>query len=593
MLRQFLLLSGVALSLSAFAASEKVALQPQANDASKVMTHQALSKNMIMAERNVGQSVKAPARKAAANSVHWKRPAGQFWGTGYSEDTKNWYYFTPLLVRPWVDYSFENLSTVQGTPTWTIPFITGQDAETGELTYDYETSNEESIMNSYLYYEYSPAPELSYNGQVPYPTMYLSSTETGRKIGVLACESITPYFGVSMPVSSHYWSIFSRNQIVGDDQGITMIGGATPYEGMQTGAWFGTNNSGINAMATRFEKPLSPYLLDGVRWFYASTGPITKEIPLTAFVFKTSDDAAPYETSSGIKLEGLELGDLIAVSQAVVPVCTDEKGAEGTVSFKFVERNPVTGAESEISLEIEDDITILVTGFDANTENGTIISSLISLDDIDEGYGNLGFLGTFEVSDDGRMGYNLVAIKDFFDGGGFGNTTLGVLADVTYPWLVNMYDDPDLVKLPNEGTTTENFQGLEYAVYFMSTSETSDYEITYNGEDECDWLSVVDVYDDYQENPYTGEEEFTGRTAIEFQAAPNPDDISRTCVVKISIPAASYTFTLYQGSNNNAVELVGVDEAPVYYDLQGRRVVNPEKGIYFKKIGNKAEKVLL
>lgn len=581
---------GVALSLSAFAAHEKVAPQPQANDAMKVMDHSVLNKNMIMAKRNDGTSASAPARKAAGTPVHWKRPAGQFWGTGYAPSNNGWYYFTPLVVRPWVDYTFENLSEAQGTPTWSIPYITGQDLETGELTYGYDASNENSIQNSYLYYEYSPAPKLSYSGQVPYPTMFMGATETGRDIGVLACENIEPYFGISMPVSSHYWSLFSRKKLDPNDQGITMYGGASPYEGMETGAWFGTNASGINAMATRFEKPDSPYLLDGVKWFYTSTGAIPVEVPLTAYVFKTADDAAPYKTSSGMALEGLELGELIAVSKALVPVSSN--GVDGVVDFKFVERNPVTGAESEVSLEIEDDITVIVTGFDMNLGNGTVISSLVSLDDIDEGYGNLGFLGSFSLNEDGSLDYSMVALKDFFDGASLGNTTLGVLADVTYPWLVNMYDEPDSVKLPNDGTTTEDEQGLEYAIFFMSTSETSDYEITYNGEDECDWLSVVDVYDDYQTNPYTGDEEFTGKTGIQFQAAPNPDDVSRTCVVKISIPAASYTVTFYQGSNNNAVEIVGADENAVYYDLSGRRVMNPDKGIYIKKIANKAEKVL-
>lgn len=585
-------MAGVALSVSAFAASEKAAIQPHVSDAKEVLNRPALSTKMIMAERNVGQCAKTPARKAAGTSVQWKRPAGQFWGTGYTDFTGKWYYLTPLVVRPWVDYTFENISSVQGTPTWTIPVYSGTDAETGENIFDFVTSNEKSIMNSYLYYEDAPAPKLSYDGQMPYPTMFISNTETGRDITMLACENIATYFGASMPVSSHYWSIFSRKPLDPEDKtALTMIGGADPYEGMNTGAWFGTNNTGINAMATRFEKPDSPYLLDGVRWFYGSTGPIPQEVPLRAYVFKTVNDAATFETTSGLILEEVELGDLIAISDAVVPASDED--VEGTVNFKFVERNPVTGAESEISLEIEDDITIVVTGFDVNLGNGTIISSLISLDDIDEGYGNLGFLGSFNLYEDGGYSYALTAIKDFFAGDGFGNTTLGVLADVTYPWLVSMYEEPEQVKLPNSGTTTEDVQGLEYSLFFMSTSETSDYEITYNGEEECDWLSVVDVYDDYQVNPYTEEEEFTGKTAVVFQAAPNPDDVSRTCEVKISIPAASYTITFLQGSQNNAVEIVGVDQVSVYYDLAGRRVANPDKGIYIKKSGNKAEKVIL
>lgn len=48
------------------------------------------------------------------------------------------------------------------------------------------------------------------------------------------------------------------------------------------------------------------------------------------------------------------------------------------------------------------------------------------------------------------------------------------------------------------------------------------------------------------------------------------------------------------GDNGSGVESISVsDEAPVYYDLQGRKVVNPEKGIYLVKRGAKVAKELV
>ena len=105
-------------------------------------------------------------------------------------------------------------------------------------------------------------------------------------------------------------------------------------------------------------------------------------------------------------------------------------------------------------------------------------------------------------------------------------------------------------------------------------------------------MEIIDVYDEYDVDE-NGDEVFTGMCGLAFAAAPNPTDANRTCVVKISIPAASYEITFLQGSNNNAVEIVGVDKATEYFDLQGRRVANPDKGIYIKKAGNKTEKVIL
>ena len=44
----------------------------------------------------------------------------------------------------------------------------------------------------------------------------------------------------------------------------------------------------------------------------------------------------------------------------------------------------------------------------------------------------------------------------------------------------------------------------------------------------------------------------------------------------------------------SAIEVIEVENAPVeYYNLQGVKVANPEKGIFIKKQGNKATKVVM
>ncbi|MDE6562402.1 MAG: hypothetical protein K2K75_13550 [Muribaculaceae bacterium] len=65
----------------------------------------------------------------------------------------------------------------------------------------------------------------------------------------------------------------------------------------------------------------------------------------------------------------------------------------------------------------------------------------------------------------------------------------------------------------------------------------------------------------------------------------------RTGVISIEGLGATYSLTVNQGEGN-AVNVIAVDKNAQYFDLQGRRVANPEKGIYIKKTGNKAEKVL-
>ncbi len=65
----------------------------------------------------------------------------------------------------------------------------------------------------------------------------------------------------------------------------------------------------------------------------------------------------------------------------------------------------------------------------------------------------------------------------------------------------------------------------------------------------------------------------------------------RTGYVEIEGLGATYSLQVNQGEGN-AVSVVVADKNAEYFDLAGRRVANPEKGIYIKKTGNKAEKVL-
>lgn len=589
MVKQILVFASLAVGLSA---SAQVAKAPSGKVNAPEMV-ECVKIPVFEAKLNDGSRPASP-KKVDQARTQWKRPAGQFYGTGYcTQDGRMGYIFTPLVLRPYVNYTFENLSTVSGTPSWEIMYL---DLNAEEPGYYAANSNEQNATWSYIWGEGPFAPLLSYGSSLPFPSLY-NGAELSSELPYLPLvvdKDIESGWSVGgQAVSSHYWAFSSRMPV--ENAGLVMYRGAPAYDGSENGMWFGTNAIGYNAMATRFEKPDQPYLLNSVYWAYQPTASITEAVPLKCFVFKTANDAADYsfDTEDGqhITSEGVELGDLIAYSEAVIPVQNVQAAAIKAVQFEFKEKNPVTGAETAVSLEIEDDITIVVVGYDVELPNGASVSSAMSMDDFDEGYGNLGFLGWLDIAEDGGMSYRLTAIKDFFSSP-TPNTTLGVLADVTYPWLMPYYQQqPNDIQLPNEGETTQEVQGLDYYLYLLGTSETTEYDVSFNGEEECDWLTIADVYDDMEEDE-NGDEVFTGITGLVFSATPNPNDENRTCKVKISIPAASYEITFRQGSNN-AVEIVGVDGDAQYFDLQGRRVANPYKGIYIKKCGNKTTKVLL
>ena len=611
MVKKILLLAGVALSVPAFAHNAKIARnakidqKPRSFELADVSAFRMKDQAPVKAFMEGGSVATANPAKAAGAVVQWKRPAGQFWGVGYVPEEFGWTAYTPLVLRPWIDYDFENMSTVNSTPTWDVM---GYSME--QNSYVVETTHDQNIRNSWILGEMGNAPLLSYPNQIPYPSQYygevLSTGSDGKVIGqVPLCigENIESlFYDLKMPVSSHYYGIYTREPV--DRNGFMYTTGAEVYEGQdpEYGMWFGTNNSGINAMATRFEKPDKPYLMNSVYFYYQYFTDITKEIPMKAYVFKTVNDAEVVQWNDSVTKEVAVLGELIATSESFIPKArsTDED-FQDVVKFEFFETNPVTGAKTAISLEIEDDVTVVVTGFNGDPGNGGFLTSFISTDTFDEGYGNLGFLGNLEEDEDGNLTYSLRAIKNFFSTTTLHNTTLGVLADVSYPWLEKYFEDePSEIFLPNDGQTTNEVQGLQYELPLLSTSPVEEWDVTFNGEESCDWFNVLDAFDipetDANGNVVTddnGNEIFSGICDIVFEADPNPDDADRTCVVKISIPAATYTVTFRQGTNNNAVEIVGVDGNAQYFDLQGRRVANPDKGIYIKKSGNKATKVIL
>ena len=105
-----------------------------------------------------------------------------------------------------------------------------------------------------------------------------------------------------------------------------------------------------------------------------------------------------------------------------------------------------------------------------------------------------------------------------------------------------------------------------------------------------------DVTDNNAKN-FTGK---VGETSLSFRnnyklASVPAGTYNITCVVMIFNNAPSLYVTNFEEVVNTGIEGVVVDgnEAVEYYNLQGVRVANPENGIYIRRQGNKATKVLV
>lgn len=147
------------------------------------------------------------------------------------------------------------------------------------------------------------------------------------------------------------------------------------------------------------------------------------------------------------------------------------------------------------------------------------------------------------------------------------------MTDATFNFIYTS-DGSDVVNLPKEGGNVD--VALE-ALYYVSKTNIEDfgaYEIT-----APDWVTVT-VKDPNKD---------TGESIINVACEAGDD---RSGILTISGLGVSLDLTVNQGEGAG-VQVVTDNGVAKYYDLAGRRVVNPEKGIYVKVSGNKAEKVAL
>lgn len=142
--------------------------------------------------------------------------------------------------------------------------------------------------------------------------------------------------------------------------------------------------------------------------------------------------------------------------------------------------------------------------------------------------------------------------------------------DAVFPWI---NCDEESVTIPLTGGSADvEINALYYNINAMIEDEG--YFV-----DAPDWINVSFGDSDQQ----------TGNTTMTVTVAAN--DTDRTGLVELSGLGVKCTLKVIQGVDTG-VEVVAVDKNAEYFDLAGRRVANPEKGIYIKKSGNKAEKVL-
>ncbi|MDE6512015.1 MAG: BACON domain-containing protein [Muribaculaceae bacterium] len=271
----------------------------------------------------------------------------------------------------------------------------------------------------------------------------------------------------------------------------------------------------------------------------------------------------------------------IAIGYASIPA-----GGTDTPIFYYSALDE-EGDEIEDAVYINSAVAITIEGFVGNDA----ITSVIPV----SGYYPFNYsdyvAGNYDVCKDGDLYLNLDVTADgqlykdclVYNLGlyGFGDSSDVLTSltyaqfnmDATFAWIHSV-DDVYEVNIPAEGGKVEtNVEALYYNIklgidqgwYVLEAPE---------------WLTVeVSEFD-----------QATGETTLTVSADAFAE--GRTGVVTIEGMGATYALTVNQGEGN-AVNSISIDKNAQYFDLQGRRVANPDKGIYIKKTANKSEKVIL
>ena len=284
------------------------------------------------------------------------------------------------------------------------------------------------------------------------------------------------------------------------------------------------------------------------------------------------------------RISGITKDDLELLSTTTIDVDTATVTNKDFLIFPIMETFEGEDGEQlsfETSLHVDYPIMVEITGYNGEVtvndegnleyaDNGIIdFSGLVSLDEIDEGFGELAFVKRLKwYDDDGNIleepYYQFEGLNYFFQSGAM-KAGFAIYAEVELPFMVFNYTAEDgEYEFPAEGgsfhkTFGEGEDAVETdAIQIYSSLISEDWNITtVDGEDVPDWLTIEpeDIYEMVEE---TGEEEFSGLVEVSAEAAPLPEGVKgRECTVLFSATGAELTYHFIQGDPSAPVTLQG------------------------------------
>ena len=503
------------------------------------------------------QLKKAPATKAARSGAFYARPDGAYyinWDEGGSG------YILPFLFgKPFTSYTYQNLTEGDATYSWEYYNLEKVDGsykevayttDTKDLTYDYGyTAVTVPILNA-TFASGASSYQLGGNaqGQPVVPTSFFATQYPNEAL-------LSNYEGYcDLLANAHYYG--SSDRTATEQYGWGIYSGKDK-QGNPAGHWFGKNTLGWDIFGGAFEKPTKPYVLNNV-YFYASALELTGDAPITATVYRL-DHMFPYLEGENVVIGEAEVNEEAVVARGSI-VLTKENTSDGFGFYKIPLKEIEDGLEYEVTPEIDFPILVVIDGLGGDNVKSASLAA--TTDEVDEGKGELAFIGNKE--DNVFRGLN-----NFFTSGEM-KAGLSIFIGQTNPFLVFNYNAEDgKYKFPdNGGTLVREFgqQAMDY-VSFYSSNSSEEWDLSCNGADVPEWLTIE--LSDVMESG-----EFSGEVRAKATAAALPEGVAyREAKVKFHILGDYQEFLFTQGEPNGINDVTATGNAKAHKVVENGQVL--------------------
>ena len=539
-MRSLLLLfvSFVAMSLGAQPSVQGVNLPRVASPSSRVVPQSQVQERQMC---QPGETLSSQFREVHDGMPYYRRPAGGFFcpeiAVGGTLDGV--FYAGIIFLKPYSEYTFYSKDNgyVEGGPYWWY-FEGGEGDHLVHqydltVTYGYGCQETPKISTSDMFYNYFQYPYFVGNNEQPEP-LIRDESYTGMIYSVPAIGDEEDDSRVDYLLSSKTFSPVGRN---GDQTtAMTYYSGAKPYGNNAYGWWFGKNGGSgknrIDGIAQAFEKPTSPYLLKQVVMDCAKLQ-VADQVDFMCRVYKL-DRIPAYEENGRATLPD-EPGELIVKGRATL---TPETAAMTGNLVYFNLFGEEDGLEYDLWPTIDSPILIVIDGYnDPEMANLVDFSAMISSDmQVDEGFGELAYLKVGVTDDDGNLDhYVWTGLNNFFTSGTM-MTGFSIFIRTENPYLTFYYSADD-----GECTFPEEGASCDIKFWSWVPSADDEWEITCNGDDIPDWLSIE--LEDWTEGG-----EFSGVVNAVVTAKPLPEYTRyREAVVRFQFAGAYLDYKFMQG----------------------------------------------